>query len=150
VVLAVALLLMYIRTPLFGTIWILVLAHSVVFLAFGTRTMSAAMLQIHRELEHAAVVSGASWLTTLRRSAVPLLPPQLLYGWLGGQRGGDIRFPLLLTVSTNVVAAGELWILWDTAKIPLASALAMTLVVGILTFVVPLQMMATRGMGRTS
>jgi iron(III) transport system permease protein len=151
-VLAVALLLMYVRTPLFGTIWIVVLAHSVVFLAFGTRTMSAAVLQIHRELENAAVVSGASWNTTLRRIAYPLLRPQLLYGWLWvvAHSTRDVTFPLLLTTSSNVVAAGEIWILWDTAKIPLASALAMTLVLGILTLVVPLQILAAKGMNRSS
>jgi iron(III) transport system permease protein len=150
VVLAVALLLMYVRTPLFGTIGILVLAHSIVFLAFGTRTMSAAVLQVHRELENAAVVSGASWTTTLRRIVFPLLRPQLSYGWLWvvAHSARDITFPLLLTTSTSVVAAGEVWILWTTPRIPLASALAMTLVLGILTFVVPLQIMAAKGMNR--
>src|SRR5262249_13244657 len=152
VVLAVALLLMLVRTPLFGTIWIVVLAHSIAFLAFGTRTMSAAVLQIHRELENAAVVSGASWSTTVRRIAFPLLRPQMIYGWLWvvAHSARDITFPLLLTTSTNGVAAGEVWILWDTAKIPLASALAMTLVLGILTFVVPLQIMAAKGVNRRS
>jgi iron(III) transport system permease protein len=150
VVLAVALLLMLVRTPLFGTIWIVVLAHSVAFLAFGTRTMSAAVLQIHRELENAAVVSGASWSTTVRRIAFPLLRPQMIYGWLWvvAHSARDITFPLLLTTSTNGVAAGGVWILWDTAKIPLASALAMTLVLGILMFVVPLQIMTAKSMSR--
>ena len=64
---ALAILMMYIRTPLYGTIWIIVLAHVTAFLAFGTRTMNGALIQIHRELENAAIASGASWGTSLRR-----------------------------------------------------------------------------------
>src|SRR3954467_3969352 len=50
IVLALALLMMSIPTPLYGTIWIIVLAHVTTFLAFGTRTMNGALIQIHPEL----------------------------------------------------------------------------------------------------
>ena len=40
------------------------------------------MLQIHRELEEAAAMCGASPLTRLRRIVAPLLAPALLAGWL--------------------------------------------------------------------
>src|SRR5205807_1057920 len=82
IVMALAILLLYIRTPLYSTIWIIVLAHVTIFIAFGTRAMNGALLQIHPELEHAAMASGAPWATALRKILLPLLWPHFLNGWL--------------------------------------------------------------------
>jgi iron(III) transport system permease protein len=46
------------------------------------RYSSSGMLQIHRELEEAAAISGASPFTRLRRIVAPLLAPALVAGWL--------------------------------------------------------------------
>jgi iron(III) transport system permease protein len=40
------------------------------------------MLQIHKELEEAAGVAGATPIGTLRRIIAPLLSPAILAGWL--------------------------------------------------------------------
>src|SRR5690606_3817019 len=40
------------------------------------------VLQIHKELEEAAGISGASTMTSLRRVIAPLLSPAILAGWL--------------------------------------------------------------------
>lgn len=55
--------------------------------ALFTRTLGLfaselTVLQIHRELEEAAYVAGASTLGTLRRITGPLLLPALASGWL--------------------------------------------------------------------
>ena len=52
--------------PIYGTIWLIALAHISRFLPFGTRTTNGAMIQLHRELEEAGSVSGADWLTVFR------------------------------------------------------------------------------------
>lgn len=151
VVIAVAMLFMLIGTPVFGSIWIIVLGHCIVFLCFGTRSLATALLQVHSELENAAIVSGAGWLTMLRRIVVPILWPQLLYGWLWvvAHSARDLTFPLFLNTGTNVVAAAQIWILWVTPNLPQASALAMILVAGILCVVVPLQLFAIKKMERS-
>ncbi len=68
--------------PLYGTIGILIWAFVINYLPYGMRYASSGMLQIHRELEEAAAVCGASALTRLRRIVAPLLAPALVAGWL--------------------------------------------------------------------
>ena len=40
------------------------------------------MVQVHRELEESAAMSGAAWLATFRHVVLPLLKPGLLAGWV--------------------------------------------------------------------
>ena len=60
----------------------MVIAFTVSFVAYGTRTMNAAILQIHRDLEEAALISGASQWRTVRRIFVPLVMPSMAGLWI--------------------------------------------------------------------
>lgn len=71
-----------IPVPIYGTLWALIIAYIVRYLPYGLRYTYAGVLQIHKELEEAAAVSGARPLTMLRRIMAPLLSPALLAGWL--------------------------------------------------------------------
>lgn len=84
IVMGVALIWVYLTLPIpiYGTIWILLVAYVTRYLPYGMRTSSAALLQIHRELEEAAETSGASWGQTFRRIVLPLLQPALVAGWI--------------------------------------------------------------------
>ena len=68
---------MYHWIPLFGTIWLVAIAMGTRMLAYCTRTMNAASLQIHFELDEAAYVSGVSMLETFRRIFLPLMAPAI-------------------------------------------------------------------------
>jgi iron(III) transport system permease protein len=83
-VLGIAVMQVFLRIPipLYGTLGILIWAFVINYLPYGMRYSSSGMLQIHRELEEAAAISGASPLTRLRRIVAPLLAPALLAGWL--------------------------------------------------------------------
>jgi iron(III) transport system permease protein len=83
-VLAVAIIfeLISFPVPIYGTLAILVIAYMTKYLPYGMRTNSAAMVQLHRELEEAAATSGARWGTTFRRIVIPLLWPSLVAGWI--------------------------------------------------------------------
>lgn len=83
-VMGVALMLVYLTLPLpiYGTLWILLIAYVTRFLPYGMRACSASLVQIHRELEEAAQVSGASPGAQFRRIVLPLLTPALLAGGL--------------------------------------------------------------------
>ncbi len=84
IVLGVAVMEVYLRVPLpiYGTLWIILIAYIIRFMPFGMRYVYAGVLQLHRELEEAAAVAGAGTLTILRRIVAPLLRPAMVAGWL--------------------------------------------------------------------
>ena len=149
IVMAISILLLYIRTPLYGTIWIIVLAQVTAYLAFGTRTINGALIQIHPELENAATAAGASWLTTMRKILLPLLWPHFLNAWLWiiAHSMRDLTLALTLMSPDNVVLSSTLWILWNFGDVPKASALLMLMMVGLLLIVLPIQLYAARKAG---
>lgn len=146
IVLVLAILLLYLNTPLYGTVWILVLGHVTIYIAFGVRTMSSALIQIHKELGDAALISGASWLTSLRKVTFPLVWPQILNGWLWvfAHSARDLTVPLMLMSTGNLVAASTLWNLWQFPDLPGAAALAVLLMAALLVVVVPSQLYVSR------
>jgi iron(III) transport system permease protein len=83
-ILGIAVMQVFLRVPipLYGTLGILIWAFVINYLPYGMRYCSSGMLQIHRELEEAAAICGASALTRLRRIVAPLLAPALIAGWL--------------------------------------------------------------------
>lgn len=68
--------------PVYNTIWILLIAYVTMYLPYGMRFTSGGIVQIHRELEEVAEVSGASSPQIFTRVLLPLLAPVLLAGWL--------------------------------------------------------------------
>jgi iron(III) transport system permease protein len=71
----------YLPIPIYGTIWILLLAYVTRFIGHGVRIVSSAMLQIDPELEEAARVTGASPSRTFFMVTLPLLRSSLSSAW---------------------------------------------------------------------
>ncbi|MBF9233842.1 ABC transporter permease [Microvirga alba] len=84
IVLGVAMIEMALNFPLpvYGTLWVIGFAFVIRYLPYGMRYSHAGIIQIHRELEDAASISGATKVTTLKRILVPLISPSLIAGWL--------------------------------------------------------------------
>jgi iron(III) transport system permease protein len=84
IVLGVAMLEMALSFPLpvYGTLWVIMLAFIVRYLPYGMRYSHAGVIQVHRELEDAAGVAGSTKPTLLRRILIPLVSPSLIAGWL--------------------------------------------------------------------
>lgn len=141
VVMAIAMLLFFLPTPLYGLIWVIVIGHITMFIAFGTRTMNGAFIQIHKELEDAATISGASWGTSLRRVVIPLIWPHIVNAWLwvAAHSARDLTFPLILLTSSNVVVATKIYITWGYPDLPGAAALSMLMVGALMALVIPIQ-----------
>jgi iron(III) transport system permease protein len=124
--------------PIFGTIWAISLAFIVQFLAYGTRSINASILQIHKELEEAAYVSGARPYRTMLRIFVPLILPSLAGVWIWAvlvsvRAAGT---PLMLSHGTiNQVLAALIWHMWDFGEIGRAAALGATLILTLLIIV---------------
>ena len=68
--------------PIYGTLWLLLIAYLTVFLPLGVRTISGVMLQIDKSLEECAQMCGAGWTYRIRTVTVPLLWPGLIAAWL--------------------------------------------------------------------
>src|SRR3954467_8204344 len=68
--------------PIYGTLWLLLLAYLTVFLPLGVRTIAGVMLQIDKSLEECAQMCGASWTFRIRTVTIPLLVPGLVAAWL--------------------------------------------------------------------
>ena len=83
-VLGLALLIVYLRVPLpiYGTLWILLIAYVTSGMPVGMRFAVASTHQVGDELEESAHVSGASWWQTFRRVLLPLLLPALFAAWI--------------------------------------------------------------------
>jgi iron(III) transport system permease protein len=84
IVMGMALILLYVAfpIPIYGTIWVLLIAYVTRYIPYGMRAASGSILQIHSELEEAASASGASWWETFKRVTLPLLRPGLVAGWI--------------------------------------------------------------------
>ncbi|OGQ77983.1 MAG: ABC transporter permease [Deltaproteobacteria bacterium RIFCSPLOWO2_12_FULL_60_19] len=84
IVLGVSLIWVYLTLPIpiYGTMWVLLLAYLTKFMPYGIRAASASMIQINRELEEASFASGGTWLQTFTKVILPLLMPGFVAGWI--------------------------------------------------------------------
>ncbi|PYM62151.1 MAG: ABC transporter permease, partial [Candidatus Rokuibacteriota bacterium] len=82
--LGIGLLWAYVRFPIpvIATIWILLIGYVTRFLPYGLRSMTATIVQIHRELEEASQISGGGFAVTFRKILLPLMKPGFLGGWI--------------------------------------------------------------------
>ncbi|MDP2719677.1 MAG: ABC transporter permease subunit, partial [Dehalococcoidia bacterium] len=60
---------------MYGTLYILILAMIIKEMPVGVRVMDGSMVQISKELEESAKMSGAGWFYSFRRIMAPLLIP---------------------------------------------------------------------------
>jgi len=72
----------FVQTPLYATIWALLLGYIATYLPYGIRPLASAFVQIHSHLEESSQVCGARPLTTMRRIIVPLLVPGIVSAWI--------------------------------------------------------------------
>lgn len=71
-----------VQTPLYATIWGLLVAYVGTYLPYGIRPLRSAFMQIDQELEESARVFGASFLQALKDIVVPLLAPGVISAWI--------------------------------------------------------------------
>jgi iron(III) transport system permease protein len=84
IILGVAVMQLFLNIPIgiYGTIWIIAWAFVINSLPYGVRYSFVGMLQLHKELEEAAIMAGAQPFTSFRRIVLPLLSPSLIAGWV--------------------------------------------------------------------
>ncbi len=119
-VFALGLLWVYVRVPLpiYGTLAVLLIAYATHYLPFGVRTSNAALRQLHPELEEAARISGASWLSAMRRVTLPLVQPAMLAAWilLFVMAMQEVSSSILLYTSHSIVLSVAIFDLWENGN----------------------------------
>jgi iron(III) transport system permease protein len=138
--------------PVYGTIWIIAIAHVTVYLSFASRAMNAALAQLHSELEEAARMSGADRTRTILRIVVPLALPALgaIWLWVLSHSARELSSALMLQGVNNATVPTLLYSYWTQGQPTRTAAVGVWLALFMiaLTFVTEaLQRLARRGGG---
>jgi iron(III) transport system permease protein len=103
--------------------------------------LNGALIQIHPELEEAALVGGASRVTVLTRITVPLLRPALFFTWfwvlLLAFR--EVTVAVLLSGPGNVLMPTLVWNRWNAGRLEEAAAAGVILVLTALLLILLLR-----------
>lgn len=117
----------YVLTPVYGTIWVLILAFLASYIPFAYRISDSALLQIDRSLEEASALCGAGHLRTVRKITLQLAKPALLSAWvmvfIFSVR--EISAAVLLTSSDNVVLSVLSYNYLDYGDVPKAAVVGL-------------------------
>jgi iron(III) transport system permease protein len=147
-VIGVALLFVYLRVPIpiYGTMWILLIAYTTNKLPYGMRYATASMHQIGNELEESAATSGATWFEIFRRVHLPLLFPGLfagfLYVLLTTMR--ELGSSLLLYSPGSEVVSTMIWEMYQNGQFTELAALGTMLIAFLIAIVFVAQRLARR------
>lgn len=128
--------------PIYGTVWILVGVYVIVWLPFGTRALNSSMIQIHKELEEAAYVSGLTVVRTVRRVMIPLLRPTIfsVWIWTGLLVYREMTVAVFLISQDNVTLPAIVWGRWTMGAPNAAAAITVLMMAALL----PLMLFAWR------
>jgi iron(III) transport system permease protein len=129
VVFAVALLWGYIflPVPIYGTIWMLLVAYIAHYIPFGVRAATSGLMQISPELEESSRIHGETWIGTIRKIVVPLLKPALTAGWilLFVEFIRSLSLSILLYSQDSIVMPVVIYELYETGAYPALAAFSM-------------------------
>jgi len=82
IVIGVGFMWFFVRTPLYATLWALLIGYIATYLPYGIKPLSSAFVQIHSHLEESSRVCGGSPFYTMRRIVIPLLIPGIISAWI--------------------------------------------------------------------
>jgi len=150
-VLGVAMILQYLSPtfrvlPIYGTLWILMIAYLVRYMPYGMRANSATMLQLHKDLEEAGATAGASWWRTFRVVTLPLLRPALVASWLYifivSVR--ELGASVLLTNQSTTVLAVTIFEAYEVGSYGKVASLSVMLIIALIAVVAVVQRVSSR------
>jgi iron(III) transport system permease protein len=116
--------------PLYGTIYVLMAVYVVCWISFGTRVLNNSMIQVHRELEEAAQVGGASTFRVLIKVIVPLIKPGLIYTWIWTSLSAyrELTMAVFLASPKSQVLSTYIWGQWHGGGLGDAAAIAIVMI----------------------
>ena len=121
IVMGLAIMRFYLNVPIpiYGTLWILLLAFVTRYIPYGIRYTHSGLLQLHKELEEASYVSGASWVNCMRRITLPLIMPSFLGGWVFVflLSAKELSMSILLVSPQTPVVSVAIYELWENGQV---------------------------------
>lgn len=117
--------------PIYGTIWVIAAVYVIVWLPFATRATNSSLMQIHKELEEAAYVSGLSTIRTARRVVIPLLRPAMLSVWIWTALlvYREVTAAVFLISQDNVTLPAIVWGRWVQGSPNAAAVITVLMIV---------------------
>ena len=116
---------LFLPVPIYGTIWILILALMTKYIAFAAGTMAAAQMQLSPELEDASLIAGASWIETYARIVAPLIAPAFFncFIWVLIHAVRELAISIMLYTPSSQILSTKLWGLWEGGMVGQVCAL---------------------------
>jgi iron(III) transport system permease protein len=133
VIIGTSVLLIYLvlPVPIYGGIWIIVIALATQYTSLSTRTMNGSIAQIQVQLEEAGEVSGASQSQVLRKILLPLIFPPFINGmlliFLLSIR--NLTLALILSSPNALLLSVLIFTRWDAGQTEEAASVGMVMVV---------------------
>ena len=115
------LLLMFLGTPglraIYGTIWALIIVVLIQGNTTGTNVFKGVLVQLGRDMEEAARVSGAGWVRTYFTIVIPvLMPTMLLIGTLNFVGAAGATASIILIASRDTLTLSLLGLEWGSTS----------------------------------
>lgn len=114
---------------LYGTLWILLVAYLMRYMAYGLRSARASLVQIHPSLEEAGAASGANRMRTLRDITFPLMRPGMIAAWIliFMSAFNELTVSVLIWSARNETIGVWIFLMQDSGFPGRASALAVAI-----------------------
>ena len=115
------LLIMFLDTPglsfLYGTIWALIIVVLVQGNTTGTNVFKGVLVQLGKDMEEAARVSGAGWIRSYFRILLPIImPTMLLIGTLNFVTAASTTASIILLASRETMTLSILGLEWGSGE----------------------------------
>jgi iron(III) transport system permease protein len=132
IVLSISMIWLYLSLPLpvYGTIWIILLAYLIKYMPVVMRIVSASVAQVHPEMEEASMLC-ATWSRTMRRVALPLLRPGLLAAWIwvASNSFREVTVAVMLANQDTRPVGVAMFALWNDGRFGMVAAFAVIILV---------------------
>jgi iron(III) transport system permease protein len=147
-IVAIAVLLIYLLlpNPIYGTLWVIVLAMIAKYISLGTRGTTAGIAQIQVSLEEAAATSGANSWQLWRRVLLPLLAPTLVTSFLVVFLAAItiLSIPLFLLSGQNYTLSVLVFDQWDRGRSTVTAVLCVVIAAGTIALTAVLRYVGSR------
>lgn len=121
----------FIRSPIYGTFWILLVAFHGMTIPIAMRYASPALTRLSHENTEASIISGANVIRSFRKITLPLVSDDYIMGWMHMFVGvtRNVAIPVLLYSAGSEVVAVELLNVLRAGYSKTASTLAVVITV---------------------
>ena len=126
IVFGIALVFIYAGTPIYGTVWVLVLGFTTQFLPSATRALTGPMMQLDRGVDEAGKTLGAYMASRILKVSAPLVRVPLMTAWIScfTRSVRELNVAVFLATPATTVVSMLIWSYMSNGQSGLAAALS--------------------------